>query len=91
MSLASAANNLACTTLNNKAPQRSNKVTSSIRPMYPAAFCQPSGSAWFMTFSAASPWPSSTSSTSKGKSKGIGTLHNVASTATPLAIHRDFL
>jgi hypothetical protein len=34
--------------------------------------------------------PSNTSSTSNGSSNGIGTLHSVASTATPLAIHRDF-
>ncbi|MNI76238.1 hypothetical protein D3C73_1324550 [compost metagenome] len=33
MSLASAANNLACTTLNSRAEQRNNSVTASIRPM----------------------------------------------------------
>src|SRR6218665_3682485 len=44
-----------------------------------------------MNLSAASPCLSSTSSTSSGSSKGIGTLHRVANTATRLARNSDFL
>ncbi|MNI68536.1 hypothetical protein D3C73_1242370 [compost metagenome] len=44
-----------------------------------------------MNFSAPSPWPSSTSSTSKGSSNGIGTLQQAASTATRLAAQSCFL
>ena len=87
-SLDSRANSLACSTLNTSAQLRSTRVTSSIRPMYPAGLCQPSGSQWFITCRAASPLPSSTSSTSSGSSSGIGTLQAVASTATRLANSR---
>src|SRR4051812_30607448 len=44
-----------------------------------------------MKSSAELPLPSSTSSTSKGNSSGIGTEHSTASTATPLATQSAFL
>ena len=87
MSLARLANSRACTTLNSRAPQRSANVNTSITPMNPAGTCQAEGSTWPIHFRAASPLPSSTSSTNSGSSKGMGTLHSVARTATPLATH----
>src|SRR5690606_13590677 len=86
MSLDKPANSRACSTLKTSEAPRRARLSISIRPIYPAAVCQPAGRKLSMNRRAASPWPSNTSSTSNGSKSGIGTLHRVASTASRLAV-----